>query len=117
MPPLTRSRTKTAHSFQVPNVLDIREKLENLDVGSDDSGPVQSSSSESYQAAERGNEIHNTPKFRKLAQSVRTEHREAALGADPNQGRCLITNRPPVVELCHLVANGTDDETVGVYEQ
>ena len=110
MPLLTPSQTGAAHSSQAPNFLDVREKLENLDAGSDDFGPVRSSSSESYQAAEQGNEIHNTPKLGKITQSVCTERREAVLKADPNEGRCLITNRPLVVELCHLVANGTDDE-------
>ena len=38
-----------------------------------------------------------------------------ARNADPNNGRCLVTNLPDLVQSCHPVAQATHHETVRAY--
>ncbi|KAF8123463.1 hypothetical protein EV363DRAFT_1095923, partial [Boletus edulis] len=62
----------------------------------------------------------STPKCRKLKNgtSISSWQKDRAGEADPNQGVCLITNRPTPVDTCHLV-QAIDDDTAGicVYKQ
>ncbi|KAF8434167.1 hypothetical protein L210DRAFT_3506796 [Boletus edulis BED1] len=114
MPPKTRSQTARSQLSTLPI---LEEGIETLELGDDIPSRDQQASPEYDPAAERrdaeGIATNTTPRCRKMKSStIRTEQREGALEADPHDGRCLITNRPKAVELCHLVAKATDHETL-----
>ncbi|KAF8121423.1 hypothetical protein EV363DRAFT_1364789 [Boletus edulis] len=107
MPPNTRSKTARSQ----PSTLE--EGIGKLELGDD----IPSRARQLSPAAERreceGIATNTTPRCRKMKSStIRTEQRERALKADPHEGRCLITNQPKPVDLCHLVARATDHETL-----
>ena len=62
-----------------------------------------------------GIETHTTPRIRKKTRTVTSSQRDLAHDANPNNSRCLVTNRPNPVQSCHLVAQATSYETVRVY--
>ncbi|KAF8434154.1 hypothetical protein L210DRAFT_3649327 [Boletus edulis BED1] len=114
MPPKSRSQTARSQLSTLPI---LEEGIETLELGDDIPSRAQQSSPEYDPAAERrdaeGIATNTTPRRRKMKTStIRTEQREGALKADPHEGRCLITNRPKPVDLCHLVARATDHETL-----
>ncbi|KAF8421512.1 hypothetical protein L210DRAFT_2218934 [Boletus edulis BED1] len=73
-----------------------------LSSGSRDCGPVRE-----HSIAEES----SMPKCRKLKNdtSISSRQKDRVREADPNQGRCLITNRPTPVDICHLVQAIDDD--------
>jgi len=116
MPPKTRSQTARSRPPNSPSLATLEEELRNLDVEDDGRRPAQPPSPD-YDPADcrreaEGLETHTTPKVRKKTRTVTSSQRDLARSADPNGGRCLITNRPEPVQSYHLVAQATDHETV-----
>ena len=126
MPPITRSRT--ARSYHTNPLPTLEEDLSNLDVSNNEGetapqtppqtpAPDHNAEAERPEAELEGKEVRTTPKSRKVASSIQSFQIELVLAADPNEGRCLITNvpSPATVQLvCHLVAQATKTPTVRV---
>ncbi|KAF8434133.1 hypothetical protein L210DRAFT_2670700 [Boletus edulis BED1] len=111
MPPKRRSQTTRSgppplekHFGQLESENDILNRAQQ-------SSPEYHSMEEIREA--EGIADNTTPICKRTQTStVRTEKREQVPNADPNNGHCLITNRPKPVELCHLVSRATDHETL-----
>lgn len=121
MTPKTRSQTAHSRPPNSQSLGTLEEEFTRLEVEDDRARPVQPPSPDYDPADERreaeGAETHGTPRFRKKAKStIASSQRGLARAADPNGGRCLVTNRVEPVQLCHLVAQATPYETVRVYE-
>ncbi|KAI9573777.1 hypothetical protein HD554DRAFT_2310386 [Boletus coccyginus] len=116
MPPKTRSQTARSRPPNSPSLATLEEELRNLDVEDDGRRSPQPPSPDYDPADERreaeGLETRTTPKIRKKTRTVTSSQKDLARSADPNDGRCLITNRPEPVQSCHLVAQATDHETL-----
>ncbi|KAG6370803.1 hypothetical protein JVT61DRAFT_11011 [Boletus reticuloceps] len=109
MPPKRRSQTTRSRP-------PLEKHIGKLESENDILSRAQQSSPEYGPMEERreaeGIAANTTPRYKRTKTStVRTEKREQAPD-DPNNGRCLITNRPKPVELCHLVPRATDHETL-----
>ena len=119
MPPKTRSQTARSRPPNPSSLVTLEEELSNLHVEDDRRRPTQPPSPDYDPADERreaeGIETHTTPRIRKKTRTVTSSQRDLARNADPNNGRCLVTNRPEPVQSCHLVAQATNHETVRVY--
>ncbi|KAI9573775.1 hypothetical protein HD554DRAFT_2052527 [Boletus coccyginus] len=116
MPPKTRSQTARSRPPNSPSLATLEEELRNLDVEGDSRRSPQPPSPDYDPADERreaeGLESRTTPKIRKKTRTVTSSQKDLARSADPNGGRCLITNLPEPVQSCHLVAQATDHETL-----
>ena len=122
MAPKTRSQTARSRPPNPSSLVTLEEELGSLRVEDDRTGPqrpTQPPSPDYDPADERreaeGIETHTTPRFRKIAKSVTSSQKDLARDADPNNGRCLVTNRPDPVQSCHLVARATNHETVRIF--
>ena len=125
--PITMSpntRPRTALSSRAKTLPTLEEGLVNLDVGDEgktapQTPPPASSPDHDAEAVRQEDEdieIRTTPKTRKVTPSAQSFQWDLAIRADPNGGRCLITNLPSrAVQWCHLVAQATKPQTVGVY--
>ncbi|KAF8557059.1 hypothetical protein OG21DRAFT_1494986 [Imleria badia] len=123
MPPITRSRTARS-TKPLPT---LEEDLRNIDV-SDNEGeaapqtppqtPAPAHDAEAEGPTAEDIETRTTPKSRKVASSIQSFQIGLVLAADPNEGRCLITNvpSPATVQLCHLVAQATKKSTLSKLE-
>jgi len=116
MPPKTRSQTTRSRPPNSPSLATLEEELRNLDVEDDNRRPAQPPSpdydpTDGRREAE-GLETHSIPGVRKKTRTVTSSQKGLARSADPNDGRCLITNQPEPVQSCRLVAQATDHETV-----
>ena len=122
MAPKARSQTARSRPPNPSSLVTLEEELGNLHVEDDRTRPrrpTQTPSPDYDPADERleaeGIETHTTPRFRKTAKSVTSSsQKDLARDADPNNGRCLVTNRPDPVQSCHLVARATNHETVRI---
>jgi hypothetical protein len=122
MPPKTRSQTARSRPPNPSSLVTLEEELRNLHVEDDRTSPrrpTQPSSPDYDPADERREaeciESHTTPRIRKKTRTIGSSQKDLVRRADPNDGRCLVTNRPDPVQSCHLVAQATDHETVRVY--
>ena len=128
MSPNTRSRT--ALSSRAKTLPTLEEDLVNLDMGDEGKtapqtpppapppapspGPDHDAEAARHEDEDIG--IRTTPKTRKPTPSAQSFQWDLAIRADPNGGRCLITNlpSPTTVQWCHLVAQATKPQTVRV---
>ena len=76
--------------------------------------PAPAHDAEAEGPTAEGIETRTTPKSRRVAYSNQSFQIGLVLAADPNEGRCLITNVPSPVQLCHIVAQATKSPTVRV---
>ena len=120
---MPNTRSQTARSYRTNPLPTLEEDLRNLDV--DDEGETapqtrpQTPSLDHDAEAERreaeGIETRTTPRSRKITSSTHSFQIRLVRGADPNEGRCLITNlTSPAVQSCHLVAQATNAQMVRV---
>ncbi|KAG6370797.1 hypothetical protein JVT61DRAFT_11004 [Boletus reticuloceps] len=111
MPPKRRSQTTRSHPPSLEKHIGKLESENDILSRAQQSSPEYSPMEEIREA--EGIAASTTPRCKRTKTStVRTEKRERAPNADPNNGRCLITNRPKPVELCHFVPRATDHETL-----
>ena len=122
MPPKTRSQTARSRPQNPSSLVTLEEELSNIHVEDGRTRPrrpTQPPSPDYDPADERreteGIETHTTPRIRKKTRTATSSQRDLARDADPNNGRCLVTNRPEPVQSYHLVAQATNHETVRVY--
>ena len=120
--PNTRSQTARSRPPNPPTLATLDEEFGNLSMEDSRTSPQSSTQppSPGYDPADarraaEGIETHTTPRIRKKTRTVTSSQRDLARDADPNNGRCLVTNRPDPVQSCHLVAQATNHETVRVY--
>ena len=110
MTPKTRSQTARSRPPNPSSLVTFEEELGNLHVEDDRTKPQRPTRPEA-----EGVETHTTPRSRKITKTVTSSQKDLARDADPNNGRCLVTNRPDPVQSCHLVARTTNHETVRVF--
>ena len=120
MAPKNRSQTARSRPPNPSSLVTLEEELGNLHVEDDRPRPQRPTQppSPDYDPADERREaegIKTHKRFRKIAKSVTSSQKDLARDADPNNGRCLVTNRPDPVQSCHLVARATNHETVRVY--
>jgi hypothetical protein len=123
---MPNTRSQTARSYGTNPLPTLEEDLRKLDV--DDGGETapqirprtpsldHDAEAERREAAEaEAIETRTTPRSRKITSSTHSFQMGLVRGADPNDGRCLITNlMSPAVQSCHLVAQATNAQTVRV---
>ena len=112
MSPITRSRT--ARSYHTNPLTTLEEDLNNLDVSDNEGETAPQTPAPDHNAEVERPEAEL--EGRRVASSIHRFQIELVLAADPNKGRCLITNvsNPATVQLCHLVAQATKTPTVRV---
>ena len=112
------ARSWQAARSRPPNPPGLATDNEELNV-EDDWSPIQPPSPDYDPADARreaeGIETHTTPRISKKTRSITSSQRDLIRNTDPNDSRCLVTNRPDPVQSCHLVAQATNHETVRVY--
>ena len=120
--PNTRSQTAHSRPPNPPTLATLDEEFGNLSMEDSRTSPQSSTQplSPDYDPADmrceaEGIETHTTPRIRKKTRTVTSSQRDLACDADPNNGRCLVTNWPDPVQSCHLVAQATNHTTVQVY--
>ena len=119
--PNTRSQTARSRPLNSPSLATLDEELGNLEDGRTKPQSSTQPPSPDYDPADvrreaKGIETRTTPRTRKKSRSVtRSSRKDLTRNADPNNGRCLVTNRPDPVQSCHLVTQATNHETVRAY--
>ena len=120
--PNTRSQTARSRPPNPSSLTTLDEELRklNVDGGGTKPGMQTQPPSPDYDPVDErreaeGMETHITPRIRKKTRTISSSQKHLARDADPNNGRCLITNQPDPVQSCHLVAQATNHETVRVY--
>ncbi|KAI9566854.1 hypothetical protein HD554DRAFT_2272926 [Boletus coccyginus] len=117
----TRSQTARSRPPNKPSLTTLGEEVRDLNVEDGRTSlprrPTQLSPD--YEPVDErreaeGIETHTTPRTRK--KSIASSPRNLARDADPNNGRCLVTNLPDPVLSCHLVAQATNHETLTKFE-
>ena len=115
---------QTAHSCppNPPTLATLDEEFGNLSMEYSRTSPQSSTQppSSDYDPADarceaEGIETHTTSRIRKKTRTVTSSQRDLACEANPNNGRCLVTNQPDPIQSCHLVVQATSHETVQVY--
>ncbi|KAG8220319.1 hypothetical protein J3R82DRAFT_3523 [Butyriboletus roseoflavus] len=67
--------------------------------------------------AKRTSKNEATPESRKkTGSSTGSKQKQSARAADPNKGRCLLTNLAEAVQTCHLVAGATTSKAIMQFE-
>ena len=120
---MSNTRSQTWHSYRTNPLPALEEDLRNLNMNDEgetapQTRPQTPSPDHDAEAGGReakGIETRTTPISRKITSSAHSFPMGLALGADPNEGRCLITNlTSPAVQSRHLVAQVTNVQTVRV---
>ena len=116
---MPNTRSQTVRSYGTNPLPTLEEDLRNLDMDDGGGTAPQTSPPDREREAERreteGIETRTTPRSRKITSSTHSFQMGLVRGADPNEGRCLITNlTSPAVQSCHLVAQATNAQMVRV---
>ena len=120
--PNARSQTARSRPPNLPSLTTLDEDLRNLNVEDGRTRPRTPTQppSPDYDPVDEiheaeGIETQITGRIRKKTRTVASSQKYLTRNTNPNNGRCLITNRPEPVQSCHLVAQATNHDTVRAY--